>query len=78
MSDITRDPRELCRDFRKGVTGQADIDVAAVVHEIIQDVLQAVDLAGAAQYGPRSPEASAVANSVGVALDYVTEHYGDL
>lgn len=61
-------PERLIEGFEAGLRGESDIDVGAVVHAMIADVLDSVKVA--LERGDDDP--------LQTVADYVANHYGDL
>ncbi len=73
MSQTSRTPDEILSDLNRAVTGQADIDVFALVHEIIDDVRSSYRLAAQGTVDPdRFDEVETEVS------DYIANHYDEL
>lgn len=69
---VPRHPDEVMQDFAEGCQGRADIDMKDVLHEIIDDIVDTVDLALSARIDDRRRR-----EAIAEVGDYVANHYGD-
>lgn len=74
MTEPMRTPDEIMTDFYAGCSGQSDIDMHAVLWEILEDVLNSVKLASTAYMKDGYTDGGSIHDTV---RDYVVNHYGD-
>lgn len=69
---MPRTPAELLADYDDGCQGRRDIDMRAILHEIIEDVRESYRMAIAGETHQRVLDR--IDNEVD---DYLANHYGD-
>lgn len=66
-------PQQLVEDFEAALTGQADSDVAGVVHAMFEDVIDSFVLAMRSTLPQEQ-----IDGIVETVQDYIGNHYGDM
>lgn len=72
-----RTPEQILADFDAGCRGEADIDMRAVLWEVIEDLLDSLGRYEAWDFEESATPAEIVRQCKGMLTDYLVNNYGD-